>query len=637
MRALEELNEQQRIAASHREGPLLIIAGAGAGKTKTLTHRILNLIEHGVRPSAILAVTFTNKAAKEMRERILTLTGNQKEVPFISTFHALCVYILRAEATSLGYPRHFNILDKDESLAIVKRAFLSIGISDKEHEPRKILSVISREKNNLSTVEEYRARGNEPFRRIVAHIWLAYRAITKKEKVFDFDDLLVETVTLLRSHPDILERYRNTWQYIHVDEYQDTNTAQYELIRMLATTHRNLCVVGDADQSIYGWRGADFSNLLRFEESYPDATVVLLEENYRSTQTIIAAANEVIKKNTERREKTLFTKNHAGEKISLISTLNEGSEARAVAEKAREISRAKRIPLSEIAVLYRANFQSRILEEAFLGAGVPYRVLGVRFFERKEVRDMLAYLRAALNPEEVESVKRVFNVPKRGLGKVTLLKVFAGERETLPKATAQKVESFFTLLESIQGVIRTRPVSEVLKYILTESGWERELTGRGDEGQERLENLRELVTIAQKYDHFTEGEGATELLTDAALLAAEEEEEEGKATDAVRLMTVHAAKGLEFQAVFVVGLEQDLFPHTRINQNQKDIEEERRLFYVAITRARQKLFLSYAQTRTIYGSRRINIPSEFLFDISDDLIETERVEGVRSEDVIEWD
>jgi len=635
MRALSGLNPKQQEAVEHTEGPLLIIAGAGAGKTKTLTHRILHLIEQGVPTESILAVTFTNKAAKEMSERVRALVQKGR-IPFIATFHALCVHILREQARAINYPRHFSILDKEDALSILKRAMETRGISPKTLEPRKVLAAISREKNNLRSREEYEREARSAAARLIAGLWGEYERITKKEKSFDFDDLLIETVALLRTHPDILAYYQNRWQYLHVDEYQDTNATQYALTELLAGENKNVCVVGDADQSIYGWRGADFRNILNFENDYPNAYVVVLEENYRSTQTIIAAANEVIGKNKERREKNLFTKNKVGEKIGLIAALNESTEARAIAEKSRELMR-KGVSPSAIAVLYRANFQSRMLEEAFLAAGVPYRVFGVRFFERAEIKAMLSYLRAAQNPDDIESIKRILNVPKRGLGKATLAKIFSGERASLPKGTGIKVDTFFQFLERIRTEITRSPVSLVFKFIVKESGWEKELLEGGEEGIDRLENIRELVTLASVYDALPLEEGVEKLLTDAALLAAEEETEEKEVEEAVRLMTVHAAKGLEFDYVFVAGLEQDLFPHARIGGSARDAEEERRLFYVALTRAKERLILSYAQTRTLYGSRRISIPSDFLTDISDDLLTVEEVCGIEQEDVIEWD
>ncbi len=636
MKSLEGLNEQQRKAAEMTEGPLLIVAGAGAGKTKTLTHRIMRLMENRVAPESILAVTFTNKAAKEMSDRVRLLTPEGKSIPFMSTFHALCVYILRENASKIGYPRYFHIADKEDSLSLVKQAMDELGISQKEHEPRKILSAISREKNAMVSRVTYDEKARDPFRRRVAQIWRRYADLCKKTHMLDFDDLVGKTVELFRSDPETLGQYQDRWRYIHIDEYQDTNTAQYELVSLLAKKYKNIAVVGDADQSIYGWRGADFTNMLNFERDYPGAAVVILEENYRSTQTIIAAANEVIQKNQERTEKSLFTKNKVGEKIGLITALHETGEAREVAKKVREAIHSGGVRASDIAVLYRANFQSRALEEAFLSLGIPYRVLGTRFFERKEVKDMLAYLRAALDTEDIESVKRIINTPRRGLGKAAVAKIFSGAQSALTGTAARGAQQFFSLLSHIKEKVEQVPLSEVMKYVLIESGWERELREGGDEGEERLENLRELVTIANGYDALPREEGIERFLTDAALLSAEEEEEE-KGKEGVRMMTVHAAKGLEFNYVFVVGLEQDLFPHARISGDGRNAEEERRLFYVAITRAREKLYLSYAQTRTIYGSRRINLPSEFLLDISDDLIDMEAIHPMDSEDVIEWD
>jgi DNA helicase-2/ATP-dependent DNA helicase PcrA len=410
--------------------------------------------------------------------------------------------------------------------------------------------------------------------------------------------------------------YQDRFHYVHIDEYQDTNAVQYNLAKLLVGPEKNICVVGDVDQSIYSWRGADFTNMLRFEEDYPEAKVVLLEQNYRSTKIILAAANEVIKKNRERVEKNLFTNNGEGEKITVTQNLSEGEEAKVIARSAKTLIESG-TPAEEIAVLYRANFQSRVLEEAFLKEDVPYQVLGVRFFERKEVKDILTYFRAALNPSDIEAINRVINVPKRGIGKATLAKVAAGQEEDLPGKMLEKLASFRALLTGIKVKLENTTASETIKYILSASGLDKELVREGEDGLERLENIRELVTLAGRYDHLPGDEAVLALLTEAALVSDQDtlrEEAVG-----VRLMTVHASKGLEFDAVFVAGLEQGLFPHQGFGESDRDREEERRLFYVAITRARKKLFLSYAQLRTIFGSQQVNTPSEFILDIPNEL------------------
>lgn len=623
MNYLDELNPPQRQAAEHVEGPLLIVAGAGAGKTKTITYRIINLIKKDVKPSSILAITFTNKAAKEMRERVdkllqsETITENEGR-PWLGTFHALGVYILRAHAQKIGLNRFFTILDRDGSLSLIKQALKELSIEDKRFEPRKVLGAISREKGKGIRLKDYNGASSKDFYpRIIASIWNRYEAKMAAQKALDFDDLLLKAVNLLKSNPDILEHYQDRWRYIHIDEYQDTNDIQYELTQLLAKKYRNLCVVGDMDQSIYGWRGADFTNILNFEKDYPDAVVVMLEQNYRSTQTILLAANEVIKKNKNRREKNLFTNNKEGEKITLATGLDENEEAKFVARKARELIEDGYKP-SDIAVLYRANFQSRVLEQAFLRESLPYQVLGTRFFERKEVKDIMAFIKVALNPDDIGSTKRIINVPPRGIGEATLAKIFSGMEDELPPKMREKIKNFRELLAKIKEKSTTAKPSELVKFIMQKTGLEEELKQGSEDDLERLENIREFVTLASKYDDQEPEEGLLGLISEASLASDQDDllHDEG----GIRMMTVHSSKGLEFKCVFVTGLEQDLFPHTKIGSEDRDEEEERRLFYVAITRAGERLFLTYAQMRTIFGSRQVNIPSEFLFDISEDLI-----------------
>jgi DNA helicase-2/ATP-dependent DNA helicase PcrA len=623
MNYLDELNAPQRRAAEVLTGPLLIIAGAGAGKTKTITYRIGNLINHGVEPSTILAITFTNKAAREMKDRISRLLATEQTdrdagEPWVGTFHALGVTILRAHAARLGLNRYFSILDRDDSLAIIKQCLKELSIEDKRFEPRKVLGAISREKGRGLLVTDYRGSESKDFYpRIIATLWQKYEKKLAERKALDFDDLLLKTVLLLKKFPDILAHYHARWQYLHIDEYQDTNDIQYELTSLLTTANHNICVVGDMDQSIYGWRGADFTNLLSFEKDYPEAEVVLLEENYRSTQTILAAANEVIKKNKNRHEKNLFTQREAGEKIVMATGLDENEEARLVAEKIRGLLTDGYSP-SEIAILYRANFQSRVLEQACLQADIPYLVLGTRFFERREVKDIIGYIKAAQNPDDIESVKRVINLPARGIGPATLAKIFSNQENELSPKMQEKIRDFRSLLTEIREKSKTDKPSELVKFVMWRTGLEVELKGGGEDDLERLENLREFVTLATKYDEGDHEEGLLGLISEAALASDQDDllRDEG----GVRLMTVHASKGLEFKCVFVTGLEQDLFPHTKIGSEERDEEEERRLFYVAITRAGERLFLTYAQSRTIFGSRQVNLPSEFLFDISEDLL-----------------
>lgn len=625
------LNIRQKDAVETLEGPLLIIAGAGAGKTKTITHRILNLIKHGVQPSKILAITFTNKAAKEMRERVFHLIESDKtlnipisfaERPFVSTFHALGVHIIKENSALLGITRHFTIYDRGDSKRAIKDALEELSLDPKQYEPGTILNVISREKGDGITLSTYKNNQKEYFQKIVAQVWEKYEATLAKEKSLDFDDLLLKTAMILKMHPEVKKRYASIWNYIHIDEYQDTNRVQYEIASLLAESHRNICVVGDVDQNIYSWRGADIENLLNFEKEYPEAKVITLEENYRSTQTILAAANNVIKKNTMRREKNLFTKNIEGEKIELLISYTEHEEARMIADEARKLI-SDGTNAREIAVLYRANFQSRVLEEAFLNKNIPYQVLGVKFFERKEVKDVLSFIKASLNRESTNDMVRIVNVPPRGIGKATMLKVITGQEKTLGPSLRNKVEQFLHLLEKIKAVALKETPSTLIKYIIKETGMETVYKNGGLEEQEKLENLRELVSVASQYDALPTGEAIEKLLENAALATDQDELE--KDHDAVKLMTVHASKGLEFDYVFIAGLEEDLFPHQRMNEkevSESQSEEERRLFYVAITRARKKVFLSYAQLRTIYGAQKVNTPSNFISDIGDEHIES---------------
>ncbi len=632
---LSELNEAQRQAVLHRDGPLLVIAGAGAGKTKTITSRILHLIKGGVAPNSILAITFTNKAAKEMLERVHKLMAKEPELghenlyPFISTFHALGVHLLREHGRILNIPRRFSIADRDDSLSMIKTALQELGYDPKSLEPRGILNVISREKGKLITVEHYLEHlGQNTFGQVVAEVWRRYEIALGKAESLDFDDLILKAVLILKNYPEVLRFCQARWQYIHIDEYQDTNVAQYQLAKLLAGERENICAVGDLDQSIYSWRGADFKNLLRFERDFPRAKVVTLEENYRSTQTILEAANRIIVKNVNRLEKTLYTKNGRGEKLTLITALDEREEAALIAGLAKKIIE-RGDSADELAVLYRANFQSRALEEAMLRAGVPYRVLGVRFFERQEVKDLLAYLKLALNANDFTSRKRIINVPPRGLGKVTVTKVLAGDQASLPPKTQEKVRAFDEIIAEIKKFALKEKPSDTIRYVLDRSGLNETLRAGGADDLERLENLRELVTLSLAYDQTPGEEGIMKLLTEAALVSDQDSlpPSASEKIGRVSLMTVHAAKGLEFNHVFIAGLEQDLFPHSRLASRSSeggeevDTEEERRLFYVALTRARKKLYLAYAETRTIFGSTRVNIPSDFLLDLDDTLVE----------------
>ncbi|MEX0924962.1 MAG: UvrD-helicase domain-containing protein [Candidatus Paceibacterota bacterium] len=633
-----KLNKQQQQAVEHTDGPLLIIAGAGAGKTKTLVSRIAHIIAQGTAPENILAITFTNKAAAEMRERVGAQLAQDRQLnepishvgtPFLSTFHALGVHILRANAVRLNIPKHFSIYDRSDSKRAVRDALKAAGYDPKQFEPGKVLGIISRAKGEAQDIDEFLAQQQQvvsPIRRVAGEIWGKYATLLADEKALDFDDLLLKTLQLLERDTEVREFYQDLWRYIHIDEYQDTNHVQYRIAQILAKKHRNICVVGDVDQTIYSWRGAQIKNILTFEQDYPEAETVVLEENYRSTQIILQAANNVIEKNQFRREKRLFTQNTGGELITISGFRNEGEEAAYIAGEAKDMI-ASGVPAEEIAVLYRTNVQSRAMEEAMLNRDVPYQVLGTRFFERKEVKDVIGYIKTALNPASITDFKRVVNTPARGIGKATMMRMIEYKDSELGPKQLAAAEQFRAILENIRKMAQEAVPSELVSYVIRESGLDRALKAEGTEdAEERRANMYELANLARKYDELGPDEGIEMLLSDAALASDQDELKENKA--GVKLMTVHAAKGLEFDRVFVVGLEQDLFPQSR--EETEEQEEERRLFYVALTRARAKLYLTYAGMRTIFGKTNFQMPSEFLEDIDDTLAlrdEPEEVTG----------
>ena len=632
---LTGLNTPQTKAVLHTEGPLLILAGAGSGKTRVITHRIVHLIQKGIAPHNILAVTFTNKAAKEMRERVEKLVREfppsgqavVNSMPTVTTFHALGVRILREYHEVLGLRRHFTIYDRSDSLRAIKQALVATNNDPKEFEPRKILSKISKAKGDAQTPAAFKNEASSYPDRVAADVWVKYEEIMKGEHALDFDDLLIKTLRLIEQNPAVRTTLQQRYQYIHVDEYQDTNRVQFEIAKLLTGESHNLCVVGDIDQNIYSWRGADIKNVLQFEKFFPTATTILLEENYRSTKNIIGASNDIIEKNKNRVAKEVFTSNGEGEKISLYAAMTGIDEAEYIARTAMKLVSEGAEP-SAIAVLYRTNFQSRVLEEAFLNYGVPYQLLGTKFFERKEVKDVLSYLRLALNPTSTADLARVINEPGRGIGKVTLLKVMEGKKGELKGATLEKVERFDQMMMDIADEARTKVLSETLKFIMKRTGIETELKKNGTEDDlSRLENLRELVTLGLRYDELSPEEGVEALLENAALQSDQDEIKDKEELNAVRLMTVHSAKGLEFPCVFVSGLEEGLFPHERLDDTGTDHEEERRLFYVALTRAEKKVYLTYAHMRTIYGTQKVNVPSKFINDISQEYVESENPRG----------
>lgn len=635
MKHLEGLNSAQKEAVLHTEGPLLVLAGAGAGKTRVIVHRILEIVRKGTEPRRILAVTFTNKAAKEMRERTHTLLSEAPELnfpiretqlPLVTTFHSLGLLILKENHRFLNLPRTPAIWDRGDSLRALKEAMKNAGISPEEFDPRGVLSRISKEKGGGTTFSAYQSAMGDG-QDIISRAWEGYERALAADRALDFDDLLLRATLLLRNEEALRRGYQERFSHILIDEYQDTNRVQNEMAELLVGEAQNVCAVGDIDQNIYSWRGAELKNILSFDKRYKGARVITLEENYRSTQIILTAANDIISKNKYRAEKSLFTKNGEGEPVSLYTAYDEMDEAGFIARKSRELIEEGARP-RDIAVLFRANFQSRALEEAFLGAEIPYQVLGVKFFERKEVRDLLCLLRAGLTPDSGADLKRIANVPPRGIGKVTLLAMLAGREAELGASAQQKVGGFRRLLTRIGEAAHNRTCSEAVKFALKESGLEQSLKEGDSEDRERLENCYELVSLATRYDAMEAPLGVEKLLEDAALATDQDELKEDK--DAVRLMTVHASKGLEFPYVFIAGLEEGLFPYEREGEKKspEEGEEERRLFYVALTRTMRKVYLTHATLRTIYGSKLMGAPSQFITDIPANLIEAEGPERI---------
>jgi DNA helicase-2/ATP-dependent DNA helicase PcrA len=626
---LAGLNPVQRQAVLHGEGPLLILAGAGSGKTRTLTHRVAHLIgERAVEPWRILAVTFTNKAAGEMRERLERLLGADR-LPWVATFHATCVRLLRREIAALGFESNFVIYDDRDSERLVKDCLDVLRVPEQILPPRLARSLIDAAKNRGIGPQAY-ARGGEQQPGLAA-VYARYQEQLQRANALDFGDLLLMTVRLFDEHPDVLDRYRLRFHHVLVDEYQDTNAVQYRLTNLLASTHRNLCVVGDDDQSIYRWRGAEIGNILDFERDYPDATVIRLEQNYRSTGTILAAAGAVVARNERRKGKTLWTENPRGDKVTIAALTDDLEEARFVA---REIERLLAGPWArrDIAVFYRTNAQSRSLEEALVRHRIPYVLLGgVRFFARAEVKDVLAYLRALVNPSDSLAVKRIINVPTRGIGAATIERIaaledevgtfFAAcraalERELLKPLQAERVRAFVALLDRFRALRDELPYPQLAARLVEESGYGPMLRDDGTaEARERLQNLQELLSGME--EHAGAERTLAEYLEQVALVADVDAYDEG--ADRVTLMTLHAAKGLEFPVAFITGMEEGLFPLARAGDS--DIEEERRLCYVGMTRAMKKLYLTHALRRRVYGDFQLNARSGFLDDIPADLVE----------------
>lgn len=639
---LTGLNKEQREAVKHTEGPLLIMAGAGSGKTRVLTHRIAYLMsEKGVAPRNILAITFTNKAAREMKSRVSDLVGPEGDYMWVSTFHSMCVRMLRRDIDRIGYNRNFTILDSGDQLTVVKQVLRDLNIDMKQFEPRAMLNKISAAKNELITPEKFSEHVGNYYDRQVAKVYEAYQAMLRKNHSLDFDDLIMETIHLFQRVPEVLEYYQRRFQYIHVDEYQDTNHAQYFLVKQLASRYQNLCVVGDSDQSIYRWRGANIENILNFEKDYPAVETILLEQNYRSTKSILNAANQVIANNPGRKPKNLWTENPDGQKINYFQGATEQEEAFFITDKIQELIREHHYSPNDIAILYRTNAQSRAIEDALMKSAVSYQMVGgTKFYERKEIKDMIAYLRLIMNPDDDISFERVVNEPKRGIGKTSVerLRAYATDHDIsfftavkevdftgVSKRAATALAEFGQLIATLAQQSEFLTATDMVDTVLERSGYREMLENeRSIEAQSRLENLEEFMTVTQNFEEKSEeDQSLMAFLTDLALIADidQMDEEDPDQEAKITLMTLHAAKGLEFPVVFLIGLEENVFPHSRSMFDDEEMEEERRLAYVGITRAEQQLYLTHAKMRTLYGRTNMNPISRFVNEIPDDLIE----------------
>lgn len=651
---LNGMNPRQKEAVLHTEGPLLLMAGAGSGKTRVLTHRIAYLIEEKeVNPWNILAITFTNKAAKEMKERVNKILEHGGEDVWVSTFHSMCVRILRRDVDFIGYNRNFTIIDSSEQLSLMKRILKELNIDPKKYDPRSILGTVSQAKNNLQTPQDFAKMQGSYYEEIAAKCYAAYQKELRYNQCMDFDDLIMNTIRLFEEHPDSLTYYQNKFHYIHVDEYQDTNHAQYTLVNLLAKRFRNLCVVGDADQSIYGWRGADMQNILDFEKDYPDASVILLEQNYRSTKNILSAANQVIENNNNRKPKNLWTENHEGSKLTYYRADNERDETRFIVDRMQKEIRENQRDYGDFAILYRTNAQSRVMEETLLKANIPYKMVGGhKFYDRKEIKDILAYLNVIANPQDSISFERIVNSPKRGIGpgSIEKLRNFATMHQWPLLEAAQNVDlanisgkagkqlgAFGEMISEVTHMLPYLTVTELTKEILERSGYLEDLKIQNTlESQARLENLEEFLTVTQEFDKQFEkqneedadapDEKLTVFLNDLALVSDIDNLEEE--TTQVTLMTLHAAKGLEFPVVFLIGLEEGVFPLSRALMEENELEEERRLAYVGITRAEESLYLTNAFSRTLYGRTQYNRPSRFVEEIDQELLDIQGMKPI---------
>ncbi|CRF28709.1 ATP-dependent DNA helicase II UvrD1 [Mycobacterium tuberculosis] len=647
-KAVEKLNPQQRKAVETVDGPLLIMAGAGSGKTRVLTHRIAYLIAtRKAAPWSILAITFTNKAAREMQERVSALVGPQGQDIWVSTFHSMCVRILRKDISRIGFTSNFTILDAGDTLSVIKNCMKELNIDSKKFEPKAVQAAIGNAKNELITPEKFEQKIGDYFDGIAAKVYTLYQKKLKSNNSLDFDDLIMKTIELFRQMPEVLDFYQNKFQYIHVDEYQDTNRAQYVLCSLLASKHQRICVVGDSDQSIYRWRGADISNILDFEKDYPKATTILLEQNYRSTATILNAANKVIANNIGRKPKNLWTDKSGGNKIRLYQADSEHEEGYYITGEIRKHVEQGR-KYSDHAILYRTNAQSRVIEEILIKSDIPYQIVGgIKFYDRKEIKDILAYLRLISNPNDDISFARVVNVPKRGIGDTTVdkLAAAAGQFGVSMFAMLENVDSmeigakarnalsdFREMIENLYRMVDYLSVTELTEKMLEMTHYRDELKRENTlESQARLENIDEFLSVTMEFEKRNDDKSLVSFLTDLALIAdidsMNNDPEAGK--QGVVLMTMHSAKGLEFPVVFIIGLEEGVFPHSRTLMDNEELEEERRLAYVGITRAEEDLYLTCARMRTLFGRTSANAPSRFLSELPQELVEAVHAGGGR--------
>lgn len=632
---ISDLNLKQKEAVTFVKGPALVIAGPGSGKTKCLTHRIAYLIYQGIAADHILAVTFTNKAAQEMKERVYKLlkdTPAQFGYSTIGTFHSVCLQILRREIDILGYKKQFVIYDETDQISLIKQIIKELEISTEQFKPTTAQAIISQAKNELKDYEQYQKEADDYFPQTIGRIYVSYQNALKQANAVDFDDLILLTAQIFQKYPEILERYQRQWQYILVDEAHDTNHSQYVLIGLLAQKHKNIWMIADPDQSIYSWRGADFRNILNFEKDYPESKTIILEQNYRSTKNILEASHHLIAKNTERKEKKLWTDNPDGTLINVNEVTDEEEEGTFLTTEIENLI-SEGYSLKDIAILYRANAQSRAIEEAFLKANLPYKIIGtVRFYDRKEIKDILAYCKVIANPADVISLQRIINIPPRRLAKFVkqpeteLARAFIMKNQTskitesaiLSSAHQKNLQIFTELISSLRDASQNLTLTELIHLIIEKTGYEKYVRDGQEEGERKWENIQEIFTVAEKYNHCPPPTGLEKFLEEITLLSSTDEINDNEGL--VNLMTIHCAKGLEFPIVFIVGCEDGVFPHARGLYDPRQMEEERRLCYVALTRAKERAYLTFARQRKIFGQTTINPPSRFILELPEHLV-----------------